>query len=78
MSDFCPHCDDFSIDASRVRRMEELERQEKSKEKAADPKKTRRPAKKRIVINVDSSDENADWIKSVRDSAEREKPENSL
>ena len=73
MSDFCPHCDDFSIDASRVRRMEELERQEKSKEKAANPKKTRRPAKKRIVINVDSSDENADWIKSVRDSAEREK-----
>ena len=51
--------------------MEELERQEKSKEKAANPKKTRRPAKKRIVINVDSSDENADWIKSVRVSPER-------
>ena len=55
--------------------MEELERQEKSKEKAANPKKTRRPAKKRIVINVDSSDENSDWIKSVRDSAQREKTE---
>ena len=76
MSDFCPHCDDFSIDASRAGRIEELELQEKSKEKAANPKKTRRPAKKRIVINVDSSNENADWIKSVRDSAEREKPDN--
>ena len=71
MSDFCPHCDDFSIDASRAGRIEELELQEKSKEKAANPKKTRRPAKKRIVINVDSSDENADWIKSVRVSPER-------
>ena len=33
MSDFCPQCDDFSIDASRAGRIEELERQEKSKEK---------------------------------------------
>ena len=77
MSDFCPHCDDFSIDASRAGRIEELERQEKSKDEVAKPKKTRRPAKKRIVINVDSSDENSDWIKSVRDSAQREKTENS-
>ena len=77
MSDFCPHCDDFSIDASRATRMDEVERQAKSKGKATKPKKTRRPAKKRIVINVDSSDENADWIKSVRDSAQREKTENS-
>ena len=78
MSDFCPHCDDFSIDASRAGRIEELEQREKLKDEAAKPKKTSRPAKKRIVINVDSSDENSDWIKSVRDSAEREKPENSL
>ena len=75
MSDFCPHCDDFSIDASRAGRMDELERQEKSKEKATTQKKAHRPAKKRIVINVDSSDENSDWIKSVRDSAQREKTE---
>ena len=77
MSDFCPHCDDFSIDASRAGRIEELERPAKSKGKATNPKKTHQPAKKRIVINVDSSDENADWIKSVRDSAQREKTENS-
>ena len=76
MSDFCPHCDDFSIGASRAGRIEELELQEKSKEKAANPKKTRRPAKKRIVINVDSSNENADWIKSVRDRAKRERADN--
>ena len=54
MSDFCPHCDDFSIDASRAGRIEEFERQEKLKDEVAQPKKTRRPAKKRIVINVDS------------------------
>ena len=77
MSDFCPHCDDFSIDASRAGRIEELERQEKSKDEVAKPKKTRRLPRKKIVINVDSSDENADWIKSVRDSAQREKTENS-
>ena len=77
MSDFCPHCDDFSIDASRATRMDELERQEKSKkDEVAKPKKTRRPAKKRIVINVDSSDENSDWIQSVRDSAKCEKADN--
>ena len=77
MSDFCPHCDDFSIDASRAGRIEELERQEKLKDEVAKPKKTRRLPRKKIVINVDSSDENADWIKSVRDSAQREKTENS-
>ena len=65
MSDFCAHCDDFSIDASRVRRMDEVERQEKSKDEAANLKKTRRPTNKRIVIGVDSSDTNVDWIKSV-------------
>ena len=76
MSDFCPHCDDFSIDASRAGKIGELERPAKSKGKATNPKKTHRPAKKRIVINVDSSDENLDWIKSVRDSAQREKADN--
>ena len=73
MSDFCPHCDDFSIDASRATRMDELERQEKSKDEAAKPKKTRRLPRKKIVINVDSSDGNADWIKCVRNSELREK-----
>ena len=76
MSDYCPHCDDFSIDASRATRMDELERQEKSKDEVAKPKKTRRLPRKKIVINVDSSDENADWIKSVRDRAKREKADN--
>ena len=71
MSDYCPHCDDFSIDASRAGRIEELERPAKSQGKATNPKKTHRPAKKRIVINVDSSNKNADWIKSVRVSPER-------
>ena len=45
-------------------------------DEAAKPKKTRPLAKKRIVINVDNSDENSDWIKSVRDSAQREKTDN--
>ena len=76
MSDFCPHCDDFSIDASRVGGNEEFNRREKSKGKPTNPKKTRRLPGKKIVINVDSSDENADWIKSVRVSAEREKSDN--
>ena len=76
MSDLCPHCDDFSIDASRAGRIEELEQREKLKDEAAKPKKTRPLTKKRIVINVDSSDANADWIKSVRDSAQREKTDN--
>ena len=76
MSDFCPHCDDFSIDASRATRMDELERQEKSKDEVAKPKKTRRLPRKKIVINVDSSDENSDWIRSVRDSWKCEKADN--
>ena len=71
MSDFCPHCDDFSIDASRAGRIEEFNRQEKSKGKPRNPKKTRRLPRKKMVINVDGSDANADWIKSVRVSPER-------
>ena len=53
MSDFCPHCDDFSIDASRA---------SKRLVKKKQPK---------IVINVDNSDENADWIKRVRDGSDK-------
>jgi len=49
MSDFCPCCDNFSIDSSIATRG----LVEKSK-------------KKKIVINVDNSTENADWIKYVR------------
>jgi len=30
---------------------------------------------KKIVINVDSSDENADWIKRVRDANEKKRKE---
>jgi len=49
MSDFCPCCDDFSIDSSRASRG-----------------LVEKPKKKKIVINVDNSTENADWIKYVR------------
>lgn len=55
MSDFCPHCDDFSIDASRAK-----------KKSIIKPKK--KPEKKpKLTINVDNSNLNADWIKKVRD-----------
>ena len=64
MSDFCHHCDDFSIDASRARRAEDPEAKEKPKKKGSKPK---RGNGNKITINVDSSDENADWIKRVRD-----------
>ena len=50
MSNFCPCCDDFSIDASRARRKPKIKLNEKPK----------------IKINVDNSDNNADWIKRVR------------
>jgi len=64
MSDFCPHCDDFSIDASRARRTDNHEAREKPKKNGSKPK---RGNGNKITINVDSSDENADWIKRVRD-----------
>ena len=35
MSDYCPHCDDFSIDASRARRTENREAKEKPKTKGS-------------------------------------------
>lgn len=50
MSNFCPCCDDFSIDASRARRKPKIKLNEKPK----------------IKINVDNSDNNVDWIKRVR------------
>jgi len=53
MSDFCPHCDDFSIDASRAGRIKELDRQAKSIEKATKQKKAHRPARKGIVATKD-------------------------
>ena len=53
MSDFCPHCDDFSIDASRAGRIEELEQRAKSKEKATTQKKAQRPARQTIVATKD-------------------------
>ena len=64
MSDYCPHCDDFSIDASRARRTDNHEAKEKPKKNGSKPK---RGNGNKITINVDSSDENADWIKRVRD-----------
>ena len=68
MSDFCPHCDDFSIDASRARRTDNREAKEKPKKKPEkNTSKPRRGDGYKITINVDSSDENEDWIKRVVD-----------
>ena len=60
MSNFCPCCDDFSIDSSRATRG----LVEKPKPKTTDIRVNK---KAKIVINVDNSNENADWIKHVRD-----------
>ena len=57
MSDYCPHCDDFSMDSSRAKKKPVV----KLLTKESVTKKT-----KKIVINVDNSDENADWIKRVK------------
>tara|TARA_R110000824_G_scaffold52052_11_gene144738 strand:+ start:2742 stop:2921 length:180 start_codon:yes stop_codon:yes gene_type:complete len=54
MSNFCPCCDDFSIDSSRATK------------KLISKKHTVKTKSKKIVINVDNSDENADWIKHTR------------
>ena len=53
MSDYCPHCDNFSMDSLRAERKP--------------VKKSVTKKAKKIVINVDNSDENADCIKRVRD-----------
>ena len=67
MSDFCPHCDDFSIDASRVKRTDNQEAKEKPKKNGSKPRRGNGSSRNKITINVDSSNENADWIKRVRD-----------
>ena len=64
MSDFCPCCDDFSIDSSRATRGLVEKPKKKKKKKTTDISVDK---KAKIVINVDNSDENADWIKHVRD-----------
>ena len=53
MSDYCPHCDNFSMDSLRAERKP--------------VKKSVTKKAKKIAINVDNSDENADWIKRVRE-----------
>ncbi len=72
MSDFCPHCDDFSIDASRVRRMDNKEPKEKRKKNVSQPRRGNGNTGNKITVNVDSCDENADWIKRVRDEELKE------
>ena len=67
MSGFCPHCDDFSIDASRARRTENTEAKKKLKKEKSKPRRRNGNKVNKLTINVDSSDENADWIKRVRD-----------
>ena len=59
MSDCCPHCDDFSIDASRASR-KPVKKNGPSDISVDEEVKT-------PVINADNSDNNADWIKKVRD-----------
>ena len=71
MSDFCPHCDDFSIDASRAGRMEKQKSPEKPENNGSGPKQESGTTRNKIKINVDSSDENADWIKRVRDGSDK-------
>ena len=65
MSDYCPHCDDFSIDASRARKKPVKNGRTPNTDTGKKPKK--------MIINVDDSDENADWIKRVRDEEQDER-----
>ena len=65
MSDYCPCCDDFSMDSLRATRG----LVEKPKKKTTDISVDK---KAKIVINVDNSDENADWIKQVRDGSDNQ------
>ena len=71
MPEFCPHCDDFSIDASRASRTKNPAAKEQSKKKESKPRKGNENRVNKLTINVDSSDENADWIKRVRDEGLR-------
>ena len=65
MSDFCPCCDNFSMDSLRAERKPVKKSVTKKAKKNAS--KPRRGNGNKLTINVDSSDENADWIKRVRD-----------
>ena len=66
MSDYCPCCDDFSMDSLRATRglVEKPKPKKKTTKKTTDISVDK---KAKLVINVDNSDENADWIKRVRD-----------
>ena len=67
MSDFCPCCDNFSMDSLRATRG--LVEKPKTKKKTTDISVDK---KAKMVINVDNSDENADWIKQVRDGSDNQ------
>ena len=62
MSDYCPCCDDFSMDSLRATRGLVEKPKKKPKKKTTDISVDK---KAKIVINVDNSDENADWIKRI-------------
>ena len=64
MSDFCPCCDDLSIDSSRATRKLVKKPKPKTKTKPLDISVDKKA--KKIIINVDNSNENADWIKHVK------------
>ena len=68
MSDFCPCCDNFSMDSLRAERKPVKKSvTKKAKKNASKPRKGNGSSGNKITINPDSSDENADWIKRVRD-----------
>ena len=69
MSDFCPCCDDFSMDSLRATRGLVEKPKPKKKKKTTDISVDK---KAKMVINVDNSDENADWIKQVRDGSDNQ------
>jgi hypothetical protein len=71
MSDFCPCCDNFSMDSLRATRglVEKPKKKKKTKKKTTDISVDK---KAKIVINVDNADENADWIKQVRDGSDNQ------
>ena len=71
MSACCPHCDDFSIDSSRAGGMKKRKAPENPKNNGSGPKQESGTTRNKIKINVDSSDENADWIKRVRDDSDK-------
>ena len=69
MSNFCPCCDDFSIDASRARRKTMAKKKPFNINDLLEVNRlniTVDKKKKTLVINVDDSEENADWIKKVK------------